>query len=67
MTSTQPHVPPDVQDKNVEDKNKDKRDRSPKVLSGTTQDARPDDLGHEGITSGVKRNTTNHGERQDRD
>jgi hypothetical protein len=60
ISSTQPHVPPDVQDKG-------KHDRSPKVLSGTTQDARPDDLGHEGVTSGVKRNTTGHGERQDRD
>jgi hypothetical protein len=60
MNSKQPHVPPDVQDR-------DQRDRSPKVLSGTTQDAHPDDLGHEGVASGVKRNTTGHGERQDRD
>ena len=60
MVSTKPHVPSDVQDRG-------RQDRSPKVLSGTTQDAHPDDLGHEGVTSGVKRNTTNHGERQDRD
>ena len=57
---SKPHNRPGIPDKG-------ESDRSPKVLSGTTQDARPDDLGHEGVTSGVKRNTTNHGERQDRD
>jgi hypothetical protein len=60
----QPHVPPKTQD---QDQDQDERDRSPKKLSGTTQDARPDDLGHEGMVSTTKRNTTNHGERQDRD
>jgi hypothetical protein len=38
----------------------------PRILSGTSQDARPDDLGHEGVESNIKGNTTKKGPRHDR-
>ena len=31
-----------------------------------SQDTRPDDLGHEGMESNIKRNTSGEGQRQDR-
>jgi hypothetical protein len=40
--------------------------RAPVNLSQTSQDAAPDDLGHESMQSNIKRNTTGQGERTDR-
>jgi len=38
----------------------------PRVLSKISQDPAPDDLGHEGMESNIKQNTTDHGQRKDR-
>jgi hypothetical protein len=38
----------------------------PKVSSGIAPDPTPDDLGHEGMESNIKQNTTDQGQRKDR-
>lgn len=40
--------------------------QQPKVSSGIARDPAPDDLGHEGMESNIKQNTTDQGQRKDR-
>jgi hypothetical protein len=40
--------------------------QQPKVSSGIAPDPTPDDLGHEGMESNIKQNTTDQGQRKDR-
>ena len=37
-----------------------------RVSSGIARDPAPDDLGHEGMESNIKQNTTDQGQRKDR-
>ena len=41
-------------------------EQQPRVLSKISQDPAPDDLGHEGMESNIKQNTTDQGQRKDR-